>query len=205
MENEDKDNRVLEKEIELMFKRIIDSHRLKADEILVLCQYGAMTGLTYLNEILKDIDEKGEKAAGKKYSSQSIDFLINSIRSEFYFRTSHFYAEGHGHLIPEELGLAFIKLVNVIYDLESEMLYGNQELNDVINQKELAYLFAALSHQNIFHSSANLLAQSLESITNYSEESIRRVILDFKKTSGGWSKQEKEKLLKKLSDAIDSF
>jgi hypothetical protein len=42
-------------------------------------------------------------------------------------------------------------------------------------------------------------------VTGYSEESIIRVIQSFKNTNGGMSEDEKQKILKKIKDAIDSY
>jgi hypothetical protein len=192
-------------ELEGMFNRIIESNRLSQNEILILCQYGITSGLIFINNIMKTIEERGEKAAGKIFSGDKISLILNSINSEFYYRTNHFYEKGQGFQIPEQLGFAHIKLTQVIYDLEAEMLYGNSELSTEINQRELAFLFSALAEAEIFHSSSDLLASSLGKITNYSENSIRRVVLDLKKTKGGWVKDDKEKLLNKLSIIIHSF
>jgi hypothetical protein len=204
MENKEY-NGQLSHEINMMIDRIVESKRLSKNEIIILCQFGLISGLTFINKILLTIEEKGEKAAGKIFSGDKISLILNSINSEFYYRTNHFYAEGLGLQIPEQLGYAHLNVTHVIYDLETEMLYGNSELSVEINQRELAYLFAALADAEIFHSSSDLLASSLEKITNYPEKSIRRVILDIKKTKGGWSNDEKEKLLKKVSDLIYSF
>jgi hypothetical protein len=203
--NQDKNQKLFIAEAENMTKRIIDSKLLAIEDITPLSQYGVTTGLVYINKILKTIEEKGEKAAGKIFDSQKIDLILNLMNTEYYFRTSNIYAQGEGLSIPVELELAHLKMIQVIYDLETDMVYGDAELSTEINQRELAYLFAALSHNEIFHSSPNLLSQSLESITNYSVKSFRRVILDMKKTKGGWPKDEKQKLLKKISDIINSF
>ena len=206
MTNEQESNqKLIISEIESVFKRIIDSKRLSKNDIVVLCQYGVITGLIYINDILKTIDEKGEKAAGKKITGDKIELLVNSMRSEFYFRTNLFYAQGHGLLIPEELGLAFITLIDVVYELEFDMLYGKNDLNKSMNQKELSYLFAALAKMNYFRSNPTLLADSLCTITDYSEDAVIRVIQNFNSTNGGLSDIEKQNLLKKIKDAIDSY
>lgn len=205
MENEEEIQNELKDQIEKLFQRIIISKKLTISELAILCQFGATAGLVYLNDILTTIEQKGEKAAGKKLTRKTVDLLLHSMKTEFHYRTSMIYATGNGLTIPEELYFAFMKLENIIYDLESDMLYGSQELVNSISQRELAYLFSALANKRIFHSSADVLASSIESITNYSEDSIRRVIIDLKKTNGGWSEEDKEKLLKKISDAINSF
>jgi hypothetical protein len=204
MENKDINDQFLNK-IEKLSQRLINSKRLTTDEFIVLAKFGLNTGIIFIDNILSAIEEKGLKPAGKKFSGDMIDLMINSINSEFIFRTSHFYSNGNGLQIPIELGLAHLKVIRVIQDLDIEMLYGNDTLSQEINQRELAYLFSALSYAEIFHSSSNLLANSLAQITNYSEMSLRRVMLDYKKTNGGWSNDEKEKLLKKISDIIYSF
>lgn len=204
MENELTEEMLIQKSEEL-FKRVIESERLSLKEVMVLLQFGVITGIVFINNILLAIDQIGEKAAGKKFSGNYIDIVINSLNSEFYYRTSHFYSNGSGLQIPKQLGLAQLKVIKVIEDLEVEMLYGNAELSTEINQRELSYLFAALSHAEIFHSSSKLLAESLESITNYSEKSLKRVIMDFKKTNGGLKIEEKQNLLKKITDVINSF
>jgi hypothetical protein len=204
MENEITEEMLIQKSEEL-FKRVIESERLSLEEVMVLLQFGVITGIVFINDILVAIDQKGEKAAGKKFSGNYLDIVINSLNSEFYYRTSHFYLNGSGLQIPIQLGLAQLKVIKVIQDLEVEMLYGNAELSTEINQRELSYLFAALSDAEIFHSSSKLLAESLESITNYSEKSLKRVIMDFKKTNGGLKIEEKQNLLKKITDVINSF
>ena len=203
--NQDKNQKLFIAEAENIMKRIIDSKLLAIEDITPLSQYGVTTGLVYINKILKTIEEKGNKPAGKIFDSQKIDLILNLMNTEYYFQTSNIYAQGKGLSIPVELELAHLKMIQVIYDLETDMVYGDAELSTEINQRELAYLFAALSHNEIFHPSPNLLSQSLESITNYSEKSIRRVILDMKKTKGGWPNDEKQKLLKKITDIINSF
>ena len=203
-EQENSQNLIIS-EIENVFRRVIDSKRLSENEILVLCQYGVITGLIYINDILKTIDEKGEKAAGKKITGDKIELLVNSMRSEFYFRTNQFYAQGQGLLIPEALGLAFLKLIDVVYELEFDMLYGKNDLSKSVNQMELSYLFAALANKNYFRSNPTLLADSLCMITDYSEDAVIRVIQTFNSTNGGLSDIEKQNLLKKIKDAIDSF
>lgn len=204
MENKNYDLQLIE-EIDKMFDYVTKSKRFSMDEIYVLCQFGIISGLFFINDILQTIEVKGQKPAGKKFSGDKIDIMLNSIDSEFYYRTSHFYANGNGFQIPLEVSLAHLKVKRVIQDLDFEMLYGKDELSQDINQRELAYLFAALADAEIFHTSSDLLAGSLEQITNYSEKSIRRVILDLKKTKGGWSNDEKQKLLKKIINVINSF
>jgi hypothetical protein len=202
---ENKDNEQLIIEVEKVFQRVLDSKRLSLKEIIVLVQFGVTTGIVFINKILQTIEERGEKAASKKFSGDQIVILINSINSEFYYRTGHFYANGSGMLIPLELSLTHLKVIRLIQELESDMLYGKLGLSTEINQRELAYLFSALSKAEIFHSSADLLAFSIAEITNYSEQSIRRVILDFKKTNGGIETKEKKKILKKIEMLFDSF
>jgi hypothetical protein len=181
MENKDQDRQLIEF-IDKMFDRIIKSGRLSFDEILVLCQFGIITGLTFINDIIETIELKGQKPAGKKFSGDKIDLMLKSMDSEFNYRTGHFFNNGFGAQIPLSLSLAHLKVTKVIQDLDVEMLYGNDDLSQDINQRELAYLFSALSNAEIFHQSPDLLANALEQITNYSQKSIRRVILDFKKT-----------------------
>jgi hypothetical protein len=202
---ENKENEQILIDVEKAFQRVLDSKRLSLEEIIVLIQYGVTTGIVFINQILQTIEERGEKAASKKFSGDQIDILINSINSEFYYRTGHFYANGSGLQIPLDLSLAHVKVIRLIHELDSEMLYGKFELGTEINQRELAYLFSALANGDIFHSSADLLAYSIAEVTNYSEQSIRRVILDFKKTKGGIENEEKKKILKKIEKLFDSF
>ena len=103
---ENKENEQILTDVEKAFQRVLDSNRLSLEEIIVLIQYGVTTGIVFINQILQTIEERGEKAASKKFSGDQIDILINSINSEFYYRTGHFYANGSGLLIPLELSLA---------------------------------------------------------------------------------------------------
>ena len=91
---------------------------------------------------------------------------------------------------------------NVVIDWKLRDL---SELDKSMNQKEIAYLFAALSNSKFFRDNTNLIAESINILTGYSMESLIRVIQNFKSTNGGLSENEKENLLKKIKGAIDSF
>jgi hypothetical protein len=191
--------------IEDAYKRILDSNRMKPEHIGLLCTFGITTGLLMLSEILKVIEEKDLKSAGKIYHSRYMETIRTSISSEYQFRTSHFYQQGHGLLIPVELQDAFLDLQIALKQLAIEMTYELDELDNSMNQKEISYLFCALANKNYFRSNTTLLAQSMGLVTGYPEESIIRVIQSFKNTNGGISEDEKQKILNKIKDAIDSF
>ena len=191
--------------IEEAFKRLIESKKLKLNDIGYLYTYGVTTGLIMLSEILKTIEQKGLKSASKIYNSRYLEMIHISISSEYHYRTSHFYQNGHGMKIPIELQEAFINLKTALNDIELEMTYEFKKLDKTLNQKELSYLFSALANKNYFRSNPSLLAESLNLLTGYSKNAIIRVIQTFNNTKGGLSEAEKQNLLKKIKDAIDSF
>jgi len=187
------------------YKRILDSNRIKHEHIGFLYTYGITTGLFLMAEILKVIEENGLKSAGKIYHARYMETIYISIRSEYHFRTNHFYQQGQGLLIPIELQDAFLDLQLALNKLEIEMTFELDELDNSMNQKEISYLFCALANKNYFRSNTTLLSESMALVTGYSEESITRVIQNFKSTNGGLSENEKDNLLKKIKNAIDSF
>jgi hypothetical protein len=187
------------------YKRILDSNRIKHEHIVFLYTYGITTGLFLMAEILKVIEENGLKSAGKIYHARYMETIYISIRSEYHFRTNHFYQQGQGLLIPIELQDAFLDLQLALNKLEMEMTFELDELDNSMNQKEISYLFCALANKNYFRSNTTLLSESIALVTGYSEESITRVIQNFKSTNGGLSENEKDNLLKKIKSAIDSF
>ncbi len=191
--------------IEDAYRRIVDSNRMKPEHIGLLYSFGITTGLLMLSEILKVIEEKDLKSAGKIYHARYMETIRMSISSEYQFRTSHFYQQGHGLLIPVELQDAFLDLQIALKQLAIEMTYELDELDNSMNQKEISYLFCALANKNYFRSNPTLIAESMSLVTGYSEESIIRVIQSFKNTNGGMSEDEKQKILKKIKDAIDSY
>jgi hypothetical protein len=187
------------------YKRVLDSNRIKHEHIAFLYTYGITSGLILMGEILKVIDENGLKSAGKIYHARYMETIYMSIRSEYHFRTNHFYQQGQGLLIPIELQDAFFALQLALNQLEIEMTFELDDLDNSMNQKEISYLFCALANKKYFRSNSTLLAESMSLVTGYSEESIIRVIQSFKNTNGGMSEDEKQKILKKIKDAIDSF
>lgn len=191
--------------IDQSYKRIIDSNRMKQEDIYILYTFGITSGLVILSEILKSIEEFDLKSTGKIYHSKFMQMVYLSISSEFNFRTSHYYQNGQGLLLPVELQDAFLNLNFALSQLEIEMTYELDELDNALNQRELTYLFLALAKKNYFRSNTTLLAKSLNIVTGYSEGSIERVIQNFNSTNGGLPENEKSKLLKKIKDAIDSF
>jgi hypothetical protein len=203
MENNQLDQ--LNKLIDDAYKRILDSNRIKPENIALLYTFGVTTGLLMLSEILKVIEEKDLKSAGKIYHARYMETIYLSIRSEYQFRTNHFYQQGQGLLIPIELQDAFLDLQLALNQLEIEMTFELDELDNSMNQKEISYLFCALANKKYFRSNPTLIAESMSLVTGYSEESIIRVIQSFKNTNGGMSEDEKQKILKKIKDAIDSY
>jgi hypothetical protein len=191
--------------IEDTYKRILDSNRMKLDHIGLLYTYGITTGILLMSEILKLIEEKGLKSAGKIYHARYMETIYMSTRSEYQFRTNHFYQQGHGLLIPNELQDAFFELLLALNQLEIEMTFELDELDNSLNQKEMCYLFCALANKKYFRSNTTLLAEALGLVTGYPEDSIIRVIQSFKNTNGGMPNDEKQNILKKIKDAIDSF
>jgi hypothetical protein len=187
------------------YKRILESKRMSPEDIGLLYSYGITTGLLIMAEILKLIEENGLKSTSKIYHSRFMERINLSLASEFNFRTIHFYQNGEGFLIPIELQDAFLNLNLALNDLEIEMTFELDELDTSLNQKEISYLFTALSNKKYFRSNTTLLAESIGLLTGYSEESISRVIQTFKNTNGGLSPDEKQKILEKIKDAIDSF
>jgi hypothetical protein len=187
------------------YKRILESKRMKLEDIGLLYSCGITTGLLIMSEILKLIEENGLKSAGKIYHSRFMEMIKLSITSEYNFRTIHFYQNGHGLLIPIELQDAFINLRLAFNQLEIEMTFELDELDTSLNQKEISYLFTALANKKYFRSNTTLLAESIGLLTGYPEESITRVIQTFKNTNGGLSPDEKQKILEKIKNAIDSF
>jgi hypothetical protein len=191
--------------IEDAYKRILDSNRMKHEHIGLLYTYGITTGLLLMGEILKVIEENGLKSAGKIYHARYMETIHMSTRSEYQFRTNHFYQQGHGLLIPIELQDAFLDLQIALKQLAIEMTFELDELDNSMNQKEISYLFTAIANKKYFRSNTTLLAESIGLLTGYPEESITRVIQTFKNTNGGLSPNEKQKLLEKIKDAMDSF
>jgi len=191
--------------IDEAYKRIVESKRLRLEDIEILYKFGITTGLLIMAEILKLIEEKGLKSAGKIYHSRFMEMIYLSMTSEYHYRTAHFYQSGQGFLLPFELQAAFLNLNLALNDLEIEMTFELDELDTSLNQKEISYLFTALSNKKYFRSNTTLLAESIGLLTGYPEESITRVIQTFKNTNGGLSPLEKEKILEKIKDAIDSF
>ncbi len=187
------------------YKRILDSNRIKPENIALLYTFGVTTGLLMLSEILKVIEEKDLKSAGKIYHARYMETIYMSLRSEYHFRTNHFYQQGQGLLIPIELQDAFLDLQLALSQLEIEMTFELDDLDNSLNQKEISYLFCALANKKYFRSNPTLIAESMSLVTGYSEESIIRVIQSFKNTNGGMSDDEKQKILKKIKDAIDSY
>ena len=191
--------------IDDVYKRIVESKRMRLEDIGILYKFGITTGLLIMAEILKLIEENGLKSAGKIYHSRFMEMIYLSMTSEYHYRTAHFYQSGQGFLLPFELQDAFLNLNLALNDLEIEMTFELDELDTSLNQKEISYLFTALANKKYFRSNTKLLAESIGLLTGYPEESITRVIQTFKNTNGGLSPNEKQKLLEKIKDAIDSF
>lgn len=191
--------------IDEAYNRIVESKRMRLEDIGILYKFGITTGLLIMAEILKLIEENGLKSAGKIYHSRFMEMTYLSMTSEYHYRTAHFYQSGQGFLLPFDLQDAFMNLKLAFNQLEIKMTFELDELDTSLNQKEISYLFTALANKKYFRSNTTLLAESIGLLTGYPEESITRVIQTFKNTNGGLSPDEKQKLLKKIKDAIDSF
>ncbi len=61
------------------YKRIVESKRMKLEDIGLLYSYGITTGLLIMAEILKLIEENGLKSAGKIYHSRFMEMIKLSI------------------------------------------------------------------------------------------------------------------------------
>lgn len=191
--------------IDQAYKRTVESKRMRLEDIRILYKFGITTGLLIMSEIIKLIEENGLKSTSKIYHSRFMEMIYLSITSEYHYRTAHFYQSIQGFLLPVDLQDAFINLKLAFNRLEIEMTFELDELDTSLNQKEISYLFTALANKKYFRSNTTLLAESIGLLTGYSEESISRVIQIFKNTNGGLSPNEKQKILEKIKDAIDSF
>ncbi len=205
MENEETNPKSVNAQMEEYFERIIKSERISSEDVLWLSNYGITSGLIFLGEILKTIEEQDLRSASKIYHLKFLETVYLNIRSEFKFRTAHFFQNGIGAMIPVELTNAFLNLFEAFGRLEIEMSFELDELDKSINQRELVYLFLALAEKNYIRSNTTLLAEAINLVTGYSEGSIERVIQNFNNTNGGLPENEKRNLLKKIKDAIDSF
>ncbi len=205
MENNNNNLEHINNQIDEAYKTLYDSKRMSEENIAWLCQYGIISGLYTFCEILQTIEKRGLKSAGKTYHSKFMEKIYLSLSVEYSFRLGHFYQNGHGLLIPVEIQDAFLSLNMAFNQLELEMNFELQELDNSINQKEITYIFAAMANKKYFRSNSTLLAESINLATGYSVDSIIRVLQKFNSTNGGLSDIEKQNLLKKIKDAIDSF
>lgn len=205
MDNENNNLENINNQIDEAYKRLLDSKRMSKEDIALLYQFGIISGLYTLCEILQTIEERGLKSAGKTYHSKFMEKIYLSLSVEYTFRLGHFYQNGFGLLIPIELQDAFLSLKMAFNQLELEMNFELHELDNSINQKEITYIFAAMANKNYFRSNSTLLAQSINIATGYSEDSIIRVLQTYNSTNGGLADHEKQNLLNKIKDAIDSF
>jgi hypothetical protein len=205
MENEKISPTSVNNQINDCCSRIIQSNRMSHEDILWLSNYGITSGLIFLGEILKTVEEQDLRSASKIYHSKFLETVYLNTRSEFEFRTGHFFQNGSGALIPIELTNAFLNLLEAFRQLEIEMSFNLDKLNKQLNQKEITYLFATLAKQKVFRSNNSLLAQAINLVTDYQIDSIIRVLQNYKSTDGGLSDKEKQNILEKIKVAMDSF
>ena len=188
-----------------MCNKIIDENLLTPSEIYCLCNYGVTIGLVYLNNILLNIEMDGLKSTSKVYTQKIMDTFYFSTKSEFYFRTNHFYQNGLGSKIPFELIESFLKLEQAIEKIEKLLLFGEFEQSKTLSMTELSYLLCALSKEKVIRSNPTVLANAIGDLTNNSYESIERTIKTIQSTSGGREKEKNKLLIKKIENILSSY
>ena len=188
-----------------MCNKLIEKNLLTLSEIYCLCKHGVTIGLVYLNNILLNIEEDGLKSTSKVYTQKIMDTLYFSTKSEFYFRTNHFYQNGLGSEIPMELIEGFLKLEQAIEHIENLLLYGEFEQSKTLSMYELSYLLCALADEKLIRSNPTVLANALGDLTDYSYESIERTIKTIQSTKGGREEDKKTRLKKKIENILSSY
>lgn len=178
------------------FKRLTDyKFEYLVDTLIIICN---------------QINKFGYKSTGKKLHSFTFDAYFNSIKAEYQCKYD-IYAlmgalNGDLNLITDEFTEIYTKGFNALEKLEELTKYPPEDLIvDILNQKQLVYLFSALSNEEIFTKSPELLSEALSSITAFSKNSIKKNFNLNSSSNGGMDEKEKNKIIEELKRIIEKF
>lgn len=175
-------------------------------ETLEFFNNGLKSTPTILNNIYKIIDEDGYEGAKGRLTTMTFDAYYELINAEFYAITSIYFAFSDGTSIPSKLVNLHIKGTNTLKKIDNQLHYPPETLDEkYINQKQLIQLIMALSNSKIIKASPTLIIESLCQLTNHRESSLKTVVYKTKNTLGGFSDEEKEALISKITHIINKF
>jgi hypothetical protein len=191
---------------------LVTKHKLLTDEELNnFYEFGFIYLINILYFICEKIEENGFTNTGKKLTQFTFDAYYNTIEAEFYCKFNNWTILGNinGGLDENfqiQLANVYTKGQKALEKLQDQTLYPPEELEDnILNQKQLVYLFSALSNAEIFTKSPELLSEALSSITVFSKNSIKKNFNRNSSTNGGMDEKEKDKIIEELKRIIEKF
>jgi hypothetical protein len=191
---------------------LVTKHKLLTEEELNnISAFGFIYLINILYFICEKIEENGFTNTGKKLTQFTFDAYYNTIEAEFYckFNSWNIIANISGGLeenFPFELAKFYTIGKKALEKLQDQTLYPPEELEDsILNQKQLVYLFSALSNEEIFIKSPELLSDALSTITAYSKNSIKKNFNLNSSSNGGMNKKDKDKIIEELKRIIENF
>ena len=191
---------------------LVTKHKLLTEEELNnILAFGFINLINILHFICEKIEEFGFIRTRRKLNQFTFDAYFNLIEAEFLSKFNHWtmIANIYGGMeesYPTDLINAYTKGQKAFEELEILTLHPPEDLiDDILNQKQLVYLFSALSNAEIFSKSPELLSKSLSTITAYSKNSIKKNFNLNSSPKGGMDKKDKDKILKELKIILDNF
>ena len=191
---------------------LVTKHKLFTDEELNdILAFGFIYLINILYFICESIEEKGYSNTGKKLTQFTFDAYYNTIEAEFYCKFNSWTILGNisGGLDENfqiHLANVYTKGQQALEKLNELTLFPPEELElKILNQKQLVYLFSALSSAEIFTKSPELLSEALSSITTFSKNSIKKNFNRNSSTNGGMDEKEKDKIIEEVKRIIENF